>query len=360
MVKEKLNGFEPDIAIPPGKILLETIKKLGMSQKELAERMDRPKKTINEIIHGKTMILPETAIQLERVLGVPADFWLRLENFYQETKARLKEEQKIKKEIEIFEKTKIPYKEIAEMNFLQKTNDKMERVKNLMKFFSVNSLDLVPQIQNTAFRVAKKRNYSPYAMAAWLRMGEIEAQKIETKILKEKRIRQLLKNLRKLAQDPAGKILEQIIERGKEYGIAFVFIPHLPNTYVNGATKWIKTDKALVQLSFRYLYLDVFLFSLFHELGHIYLHSKKQTFIDIDMKGKDKCEKEANNFASEILIPPDKYKRFIREADFSKSGITKFAKEIKIHPGIVVGRLQHDQKIQHSQLNNLRLKFTWN
>jgi HTH-type transcriptional regulator/antitoxin HigA len=360
MVKDKLSGFKPDIAIPPGKTLLETIKKLGMSQKELAERMERPKKTINEIIHGKTVILPETAIQLERVLGIPADFWLRLEDFYQETKVRLKEEQRLKEEIVIFNKFNKTYTEVTKLGFLPLVKDRMERIKNTLKFFGVNSLKLIPEFQNTAFRVAKKRNYSPYAMAAWLRMGEIEAQKIETKILKEKRIRQLLKNLRKLAQDPAGKILEQIIETGKEYGIAFVFIPHLPNTYVNGATKWIKTDKALVQLSFRYPYLDVFLFSLFHELGHIYLHSKKQTFIDIDMKGKDKSEREANDFASEILIPPDKYKRFIRESDFSKSGITKFAKEVKIHPGIIVGRLQHDQKIQHSQLNSLRLKFTWN
>jgi HTH-type transcriptional regulator/antitoxin HigA len=51
---------------PPGDTLLETIESIGLSQKELASRMGRPIKTINEIIQGKTAILPETAIQLER------------------------------------------------------------------------------------------------------------------------------------------------------------------------------------------------------------------------------------------------------------------------------------------------------
>jgi plasmid maintenance system antidote protein VapI len=47
-------------------------------------------KIINKIIKGKTAIMPETAIQLERVLGVPASFWNNLERNYQETLARLR------------------------------------------------------------------------------------------------------------------------------------------------------------------------------------------------------------------------------------------------------------------------------
>lgn len=77
---------EPDYAVPPGETLLETIEHIGMTQSELATRMDRPIKTINEIINGKTAITPETALQLERVLQVPASFWNNIENNYQERK----------------------------------------------------------------------------------------------------------------------------------------------------------------------------------------------------------------------------------------------------------------------------------
>ena len=96
MVNEKIEyfGFKPDTAIPPGETIKETIEFLGMTQTELAARMGRPLKTINEIIKGKTMITPETAIQLERVLGISADYILRLEQFYRKTLARLKEERR--------------------------------------------------------------------------------------------------------------------------------------------------------------------------------------------------------------------------------------------------------------------------
>ena len=71
-----------DIAIPPGKILLDTIKALSISQTELARRMDQPIQAINEIIKGKKEITADTAAQLEKVLGTPAYIWLNLERGY--------------------------------------------------------------------------------------------------------------------------------------------------------------------------------------------------------------------------------------------------------------------------------------
>ena len=71
-----------DIAIPPGKILLDSIKVLSISQTELARRMDQPIQAINEIIEGKKEITADTAIKLEKVLGTPAYIWLNLERGY--------------------------------------------------------------------------------------------------------------------------------------------------------------------------------------------------------------------------------------------------------------------------------------
>ena len=71
-----------DIAIPPGKILLDTIKALSMSQTELAKRMDLPVQVINEIIKGKKEITAGMAQQLEKVLGTPQHIWLNLERGY--------------------------------------------------------------------------------------------------------------------------------------------------------------------------------------------------------------------------------------------------------------------------------------
>jgi len=91
----KIDTFKPDYAIPPGQTLLEHLETLGLSQAELAERTGRPKKTANEIIHGKVAITPETALQFERVLGSPASFWNALEQNYRASLARLDERRRL-------------------------------------------------------------------------------------------------------------------------------------------------------------------------------------------------------------------------------------------------------------------------
>jgi len=78
MIKTELR-FHPDYAVPPGATLRETIEIFGISQAELARRTGRPVKTINEIFKGRASITPGTALQFERVLGIPASFWINRE-----------------------------------------------------------------------------------------------------------------------------------------------------------------------------------------------------------------------------------------------------------------------------------------
>src|ERR1039458_8446842 len=80
--------WQRDWAVAPGEILLEAIQDRGMSQSDLARRMGRPIKTINEIVNGKAAITPDTAIQLEMTLGVEAPFWNNIESAYRAHLAR--------------------------------------------------------------------------------------------------------------------------------------------------------------------------------------------------------------------------------------------------------------------------------
>src|SRR5712691_12970914 len=90
--------FRPLYAVPPGETLEELLAERQVTQTELANRMGRPLKTINEIIRWKAAITPETAIQLERVLGVSAGFWTNLERQYREDQARLREVEALEEE----------------------------------------------------------------------------------------------------------------------------------------------------------------------------------------------------------------------------------------------------------------------
>ena len=79
----------PDAEIPPGETLAEELEARGMTQTELARRMGRPSQVISEIVRGVKKITPETALQLEEVLAIPAHVWTRLEADYQLNRARL-------------------------------------------------------------------------------------------------------------------------------------------------------------------------------------------------------------------------------------------------------------------------------
>lgn len=79
-----------DAVVPPGEILEEELAARGMTQTELAHRMGRPVQSINEVVRGKRALTPQTALDLERVLGIEAGLWVRLEGDYRLALARRK------------------------------------------------------------------------------------------------------------------------------------------------------------------------------------------------------------------------------------------------------------------------------
>ena len=139
MISDMKNQFLPNYAVPPGETLLETIEAIGMSQAELAERTGRPKKTINEIIKGKASITPDTALQLERVLGTSASFWNNLERNYQETLARLNEAERLQKQITWLDE--IPLATMIKRQWIKPCKNKVQQLQEVLNFFGVASLD---------------------------------------------------------------------------------------------------------------------------------------------------------------------------------------------------------------------------
>lgn len=356
MIKEK-NKYFADIAIPPGETLLETIDSLDMSQADLARRMGMSRKTINEIIKGVAPITSETAVKLENVLGAPASFWINLEANYQEAIARINQEKAINDEIEI--ESEIPYAEMARLGWIDKTRNKKEKILNLRNFFAVSSLKLIPDTIEVAFRKSDRETVSPYALAAWLRKGEIEAANISTCYFNKDKLVKLIPKIRILTKQEPEIFIRKLSELLSDCGVALVVEQHLSKTYVNGATKWLNKNKVLLQLSLRCSFADIFWFSVFHELGHIIKHGKKEVFLE-----KSKCmisnklEKEADEFASNTLIPNKDYKIFIKNEGYKhENDIKKFADSLDIAPFVVVGRLQHDGFLGYNQYSNLRPRF---
>jgi HTH-type transcriptional regulator/antitoxin HigA len=124
-------------------------------------------------------------------------------------------------------------------------------------------------------------------------------------------------------------------------------------------TRWLNPHKALIQLSLYGKLNDRFWFTFFHEAAHILLHDKKEIFLDEWDGGPistSQQEEEADCWAREYQIPPQFEEELPRLK--SKTSIIKFSEQIEIHPGVVVGRLQHDGYIKPNWMNDLKEHLT--
>ncbi len=69
--------------IHPGEVLTkEFLEPLEVSQYRLAKEISVPPRRINEIVHGKRGLTPDTALRLSRYFGTSAEFWLNLQSHY--------------------------------------------------------------------------------------------------------------------------------------------------------------------------------------------------------------------------------------------------------------------------------------
>jgi HTH-type transcriptional regulator/antitoxin HigA len=352
-----------DLAIPPGEYLEEVIEDLGMTKDELAKRMNRPAPKLSAIFKGDKAITPDTALQLEKVVGVPAHVWTGLEAEYRLALARRhhdEEQEQLKREGRLI--SRFRYADLARLGVVAKKTRSIDKVLALHKFFGVASLQTVLALRRyqAVFRSGKK-DRSPEAVAAWLRMGELQAQKMRCAPFRKKRLKDSLEALRAMTLQCPEDFQENLHHLLADTGVALVLSPHLPGTFAHGATFWLGRDKAVVMMTLRYAWADVFWFSLFHELGHILFHNRQVVILEGDNQdiAQKELEDEADQFAADTLIPPKPYSVFLNARRFFAEDIERFSRQMGMSTGIVVGRLQKEGHIKPSWHNKLRTRFEW-
>jgi HTH-type transcriptional regulator/antitoxin HigA len=323
--------------------------------------MGRPSQAINEILKGDKAITPETALQLEQVLGVSAQLWSNLEAEYRLVLAKAQQLKDIKKEESLL--SKFPYRELGKLKLVEDTRDKLKRVVSLRKFFCVSSLENIRTVKEfaPAFRMQEKDTVSNESLASWLRAGHLIAQKSDVTAYCKDKLTNSLPEIRAITNivDP-NELIAKLKKVLADCGVVLAMVPTFPKSYTTGATFWLGKDKAVIMMSLRGSWSDIFWFSLFHEIGHILLHDKRHTFLEtgkLDPKYQ-KQENEADTFAQTTLIPADCYRNFLKRGHFSSKSIKIFADSIGLMPGIVTGRLQHDKKLSH-KVHYHRERYTW-
>ena len=355
MVTNIENRKWSDLAIPPGELLEEEIAAIGMTQQDLAMRSGRPVQVINEIIRGKKAITHDTALELEKVLGIPAHVWVNLESTYQLTQAKNRERENLRNQEDRLEE--FPVRELERRGWIPKHSDKTEKVRALLEYLGVASFQAWRQ-EIVGLRVSAGSKVSPGALAVWLRRGEIEGRNHGTDMYDEDRFRQSLSLIRPMTSEHPDVFVQKMTDLCAGAGVAFVITRELPKSGANGVARWLTPEKGLIQMSLRWSWSDIFWFSFFHEAYHILRHRVREVHID-GIDGDFQAEAEADRFAQDYLIPPEAWTDFVDTQSWTIMSVRNFAAALGIDTGIVVGRMQHEKLIPYSQLTNLKSRFAW-
>ncbi len=345
----------------PGDTIQEHINEIGMSQAELADRLGRSVPKLNELIKGKAPITKETATKLEYVLGISANFWLSLERRYQDELLDIEKMEFLQQCVDW--STTFPILTMKKLGLLPETTEKSLIVESLLKFFRVASPDQWESLYRTnelAFKIDLKFTAEPQAISVWLRIGEIQAEKIQTAVFDKRIIRERFNEIKALCHLKPDNWMAQLQQICRECGIALVYTPCITKAPVYGASRWIKNySKPLIQITDRQKDYNAFWFSFFHELAHILMHGKKDVFISLEnIKQDDEKEKQADDFAARVLLSEKERNELFRNSIFTPEYIRTFSRKHGRNPSIIVSQLQRAEKVQYNdfRLNNMKIK----
>lgn len=347
------------ILSPPGDTLQEHLDFIGMSQAELAERMGRPKEKINDIIKAREPITVATAFKLEKVLGIPANFWLNREKTYRQELYELEEQEKFYKMADWL--NHFPVKELTKLGWMPETNEKHVLVDSLLKFFGIASPEEWEKIYikneiSVAFRISLAYTKSPYAISAWLRIGEHQTKELKLDTFDKKKFKNSLSTIKEIAYSAPDDYSRKLQKIAAQCGVAVVFTPTLPKAPISGSSRWIY-NKPLIQLSDRFKTNDHFWFTFFHEAAHIILHGKKDIFLEFADSAANSKEEEANAFAEKMLLSDEELNEILQYQTIAESDIESFAEKFLTPPACIVGRLQHLKKVPFSFGNGFKQKI---
>ena len=348
----KRNEYIPQTVSHPGLTLREKLVELGMSQKEFAVRSGKPEQTIVKVINGESSLTPDMAVQFESVLGIPANFWLKRQQNYDEAVARAK-----RREVLVSGRDwarSFPCVKMTQLGWLPKTEDQEQQVEALFCFFGISGHQAWDDFYcglklKVSFRISLAHSREPYAISVWLRQGELEAAKLVAPSFNAKTFKTNLESIKKVMAEHPDDFFPLLQQLCLEAGVKVVYTPCLPKAPIHGSTRWINDSTPLIQLSARYKQNDRFWFTFFHEAGHILLHGKKYISLEDDcFEAEDKVkEAEADAFAERWTFSEEEERSVIESGALTESDIIDFAQKFGTHPAMIIGRFHHKKLLPY-------------
>jgi len=356
------SAFQPDWVSPPGATILDLLEERGSTVGEFATAAQRSIQEVSALLYGSDALNEAWAQQLSSLIGASPTFWLRREQQYRSNLQRLAQStDDVGAQSWLSE---LPIADMVKFGWIEKGKNKGETLANALAFFGVPSVESWRShyrlaLESAAYRTSAAFETRPGAVAAWLRRGEVAARSIDCKPWNREKFKAALEPIRALTREPdPSRFLPELTALGRECGVAIVVERAPDGCRASGATKFLSTSKALMLLSFRYLSDDQFWFTVFHEAGHLLLHSRQGLFLEGFESPEGSAEREADDFAMRTLFTDSGLKQ-LESVSLNQFSIARLAKRLGIGIGPVVGQLQEMGRIQYNHFNYMKVRYKW-
>ena len=341
----------PAEVFPPGDFIREELEARNWTQADLAAILKRPLPAVNEIIKGKKSITADTAKALGDAFGTGPEFWQNLQNAYDLAMTGPSDDD-VARMAAIY--AVAPVNDLVKRQWINWSNDAEELERSILKFYRA------PSIAEINFPLMAARKSSSYdemtpLEIAWCHRARQLAECVGVSRFKASALKGAFAELQRLTNSE--QEVRHVPKLLADIGIRFVVVERLPKTKIDGAAFWLDSNSPAIAISLRHDRIDGFWFTLWHEIAHIF-HNDRVTPLDTKLVGQDRqptnekseIEKAADQFAESSLVPQADLESFIVRVKplYSKVKINQFAGRIGIHPGIIVGQLQHRREIGFS------------
>jgi HTH-type transcriptional regulator / antitoxin HigA len=346
----------------PGKMLRRLLDERRWSQDELADIIGCRRQTVSAIVAGKSGITAEMAVSLGTAFGNDPAEWLRRDAEYQ---LSLVQSDKSDVEQRAYFYGLAPIRDMQKRGWIKETDDLAAMRKELERFFGG------PIDDGIKFPVAPRKSDPLTAMNAAERAWVFKAKEMAANFplaaeFFPGKLAAAEKKLRQLAAFP--KEAQHLSRMLAYYGIRFVIVEPLPGARIDGAAFWLDECSPVIAISARWDRIDAFWFTVIHEFIHIKngdaasfdvnLLQEADKGIVAVVESDDEAEQRANQQAAELLVPQAELNEFIARVSplYAATRIIQFAHRIRMHPGIIVGQLQHRGELRYSAHRDLLVK----
>lgn len=343
-------------AIHPTDLILDELKARGMKRKELAERLGMKAPNLSRFFSAKENITPSMALKLEQAFGIPADYWIDLQLGYErdlETIRQRDEEETKATQVEaalaVALNLPILFKKLSLDSFLFLK----DRLKALYDMFNVTCMEdfLALSTAKGCFKKSEKLETEIKNLSTWILLARHACLNSQDGLADYNKGNETLAasliatkaNTQNLTETEIKAILAQ-------KGIGYCVVEKFDKTPVDAYSVMIEGHPFIV-VSHRKNNMDMLVFDILHECGHINKHLAKDVSIvsyNQNLSEASGIEQEANNFAMDMLIQPDVWAEIVNKGSRSLNiytvikVVTNEAKKHGISPTIAAWRFKYE------------------